>query len=91
MIKTRPLSKKRRLCQQIADSTPRTTDGEGDEQQIEASVKKPSGFKPRFNLKMTQGTAPQTKEFKDEQESEGKTGPDAGVTEENKAPKTSRL
>jgi hypothetical protein len=47
--------------QDIADATPRITE-DSEEKKAEPSAPKP-GFKPRFNIKMTQGEAPQTKEF----------------------------
>jgi hypothetical protein len=65
-----PFQQDKADMQAAADATPRTTDGENDEKQIEASVRNPAGFKPRFNMKMTAGTSPQTKEFKQETEAE---------------------
>jgi hypothetical protein len=58
--------------QDIADATPRTTD-DTEEKKAEPTVPKP-GFKPRFNMKMTQGEAPQTKEFEKAPEPEKKAG-----------------
>ena len=68
-----PFEQDKEAMQAVADATPRTTDDGDDERQIEASVKKPGGFKPRFNMNMTSGTSPQTKEFKQELEAEHKS------------------
>ncbi|MFD0766088.1 hypothetical protein ACFQZI_14590 [Mucilaginibacter lutimaris] len=55
--------------QDIADSTPRITD---EDAKTEPATPKP-GFKPRFNIKMTKGDGPQTKEFEKEPEPEQAT------------------
>ncbi|MFD0794283.1 hypothetical protein ACFQZX_11700 [Mucilaginibacter litoreus] len=47
--------------QQQADQMPRNTDGEAKEDAPPTTLG--TGFKPRFNMKMAQGKAPQTKEF----------------------------
>jgi hypothetical protein len=57
--------------QDIANATPRTTD-DTEEKKAEPSAPKP-GFKPRFNIKMTQGEAPQTKEVEKVPEPEKET------------------
>jgi hypothetical protein len=49
-----------------ADEMPRTTDNAQGEPN--APVTKATGFKPRFNMKMTEGKSPQTKEFVPEDE-----------------------
>ena len=69
-----------------ADSLPRTTDSEPKDNPEEGPVTKPSGFKPRFNMKMTGGTAPQSKEFTPEQPQES-TRPEAETPAEPAAAK----
>ncbi|MCQ6960072.1 hypothetical protein [Mucilaginibacter aquariorum] len=72
--------------QDIADATPRTTD-DSEEKKAEPSAPKP-GFKPRFNMKMTQGEAPQTKEFEKAPEPEKEAAEPTSSTE-TVAPKPS--
>jgi hypothetical protein len=81
-----PFEQEKAAMQQMANETPRTTDGERDEKQIEKSLtQKPAGFKPRFN-KITQGTAPQTKEFNQQPEVKNDTAGGSSA-KDNKAPK----
>jgi hypothetical protein len=56
--------------QDMADATPRTTDDTSEEKVTPSAPKQ--GFKPRFNLKMTGGGAPQTKDFEKLEEPENK-------------------
>lgn len=56
-----PYQQEKAALQEMADSMPRTTD-EADTKP--ASTSKP-GFKPRFNMKITKGDAPQTKDFEE--------------------------
>ncbi|MES2269169.1 MAG: hypothetical protein V4520_20565 [Bacteroidota bacterium] len=62
-----PFQQEKAAMQEIADSTPRITDN-GDPK-TEPTAPKP-GFKPRFNMKMTKGDGPQTKDFEIETEPE---------------------
>lgn len=55
-----PFEQEKAAMQDMADHTPRATDT--TEVKEEQSAQKP-GFKPRFNMKMTKGDAPQTKDF----------------------------
>jgi len=55
-----PFEQEKAAMQDMAEYTPRTTDT--TEVKEEQSAQKP-GFKPRFNMKMTKGDAPQTKDF----------------------------
>jgi hypothetical protein len=57
--------------QDMADNTPRTTDDAGTNKP-ESTISEP-GFKPRFNMKMTQGDAPQSKDFEKVPEPEEET------------------
>lgn len=65
-----PFEQEKAAMQDIVDTTPRTTDE--DNATPETSAPKP-GFKPRFNMKMTKGEEPQTKEFEKVDEPEKKT------------------
>lgn len=58
-----PFEQDKKAMQAIADSTPRTSDDKAAEKPDNAPAAKPAGFKPRFNLKMTKGDGPQTKDF----------------------------
>jgi hypothetical protein len=87
-----PLKKQKKLylpnhtatMQDMANATPRTTD-DTEEKKVEPSAPKP-GFKPRFNIKMTQGEAPQTKEVEKVPESE-KEAAEPTPSAETTAPK----
>jgi hypothetical protein len=56
-----PFQQEKEAMQAKADKMPRTTDNA--EGEPNAPVTKATGFKPRFNMKMTEGKSPQTKEF----------------------------
>lgn len=78
-----PFEQEKAAMQEIADSTPRITDDEQGE--AKPATPKP-GFKPRFNMKMTKGDAPQTKEFEKVHEPEEEATEHASPTEAS-APK----
>ncbi|GGH18907.1 hypothetical protein [Mucilaginibacter phyllosphaerae] len=65
-----PFEQAKEAMQDAADATPRTTDTV--EAKTEPLAAKP-GFKTRFNMKMTKGDAPQTKEFEKEPKPESET------------------
>lgn len=46
-----PFEKEKEAMQDLADRTPRITDGEPAEKAADAPMTKPAGFKPRFNAK----------------------------------------
>jgi hypothetical protein len=65
-----PFQQQKAAMQVMADATPRTTDDTSEEKATSSIPKQ--GFKPRFNMKMTGGGAPQTKDFEKVDESENK-------------------
>lgn len=73
-----PFQQEKAAMQDIADNTARTTDT--GEVKAETPASKP-GFKPRFNIKMTQGDGPQTKDFDKEVEPEKSTNEPEGSSE----------
>jgi hypothetical protein len=81
-----PFQQEKEAMQAKANNTPRTTDDEPKESAEKGPVTQPSGFIPRFNMKMTPGAAPQSKEFKPEPPEEVKEA-EAETTTEPAAPK----
>ncbi|MGY4535732.1 hypothetical protein ACVW0P_000126 [Mucilaginibacter sp. UYNi724] len=78
-----PFQQEKAAMQDMADNTARTTDT--GEVKAETPASKP-GFKPRFNIKMTQGDGPQTKDF-DKEVEPGKSSNEPEGSSEPTTPK----